>query len=614
MAPSRLQRNVVSRYSKHPKDPKEQFKRRGSDLIRKVSDKDRYGIFLDPVDTDIVHGYTDVIARPMDLSTLGRNLQLGVYRTPAELYSDLELIWSNCCTFNDSSTIFFREAVRLRALSARFYDDLLLLLERDGVSEALGISNQTQSQSTSVIRPALNRPPRYPSTQSRSRVNAAGTLSTSNAPADVSGTPVLELGEPAGSSALGSLGSSSGTAALRAQVQQAQANRDAALETMRLAKVEVELAAQKAGISIDDETPTQPTQLYQGPCSAPGDNCNGSLIMENPGKFPFMTNEHMKLQCSQIPLAWRRIGRWHPPGSTFTPMLSVERARDVYYGRKFESYVRKSAPIARRLLATVLDPDVVEAHDNELLAKAKLSHGSSCVSDANGRNGRMNGIHNDNLNTANLDAESHVQSGSPMGSRKRPRGKGNEKWNGSTEVIREDSDVGWFLTETVGIERVRKSARANEPSPEFLETTPNKQALSKMRSLLKSKGIDGSFVNELLTYEDSKGLLQSGTSTNEHSTEESDHLTNDELRRLLNANYEAILNGLRLRALRDSVNEAEREEVEDRERECAETAAKGVALAVKQLPPRYLVHPIDAAECAKALCSTVPMSTQPNND
>lgn len=606
MAPSRLHRNVVSRYSKHPKDPKEQFKRRGSDLIRKVSDKDRYGIFLDPVDTDIVRGYTDVIARPMDLSTLGRNLQLGVYRTPAELYSDLELIWSNCCTFNDSSTIFFREAVRLRALSARFYDDLLLLLERDGVAEALGISNQTQSQSTSVIRPALNRPPRYPPTQSRMRVNAAGTLSASNAPADVSGTPVLELGAPAGPSTIGGLAFSSGTAALRAQLQQAQANRDAALETVRLAKAEVELAAQKAGISINDGSPTQPTQLYQGPSSVHGDNRNGSLILDNPEEFAFMSNEHMKLRCSQIPLAWRRIGRWHPPGSTFTPMLSVERARDVHYGRKFESYVRKSAPIARRLLATVLDPDVVEAHDNELLAKAKLSHGSSCVSDANGRNGRMNGVHNDNLNTTDLDIDSRILSDSPLGSRKRPRGKGNERCNGNVEVIREDSDAGWFLAEIVGIERVRKSARANEPSPEFLETTPNKQALSKMRSLLKSKGIDGSFVNELLTDEDSKGLAQSGTITSAHSTEGNDHFTNEELRRLLNANYEAMLNGLRLRALRDSVNEAEREEVEDRERECAETAAKGVALAVKQLPPRFVVHPIDAAECAKALCGTVP--------
>lgn len=619
MAPSRLQRNVVSRYSKHPKDPKEQFKRRGSDLIRKVSDKDRYGIFLDPVDTTIVGGYTDVIARPMDLSTLGRNLQLGVYSTPAELYSDLELIWSNCCTFNESSTIFFREAVRLRALSARFYDDLLLLLERDGVAEALGISNQAHSQSTSVIRPALKRPPRYPPTQPRSNLNAAGTLSASNAPGDGSGALGAELDASGVPLSSGGLTSASGATVQRSQLQQAQMNRDAALETMQLAKAEVEHAAQKAGIPIDDESRNhegdngtmQPAQLYQGPSGILGDHRDGRPIIENPEKYPFMNNEHMKLQCSQIPLAWRRVGRWHPPGSTFTPTLSVERARDVHYGRKFEAYVRKSAPVARRLLASVLDPNVVEAHDEKLLAKASLSYENSCTADTNGKSGHANGTCNDNANITDPGVEPRVQSVGCSGSRKRPRSKANERGNGKTDAIREDSEMGRFLTEVVGIERVRKAARANEPVPGFLDTTPSKQSLSRMRSLLKSKGIDGSFVSELFIDEDSKGA-QDGAAVNGNDVEGNDRLANEELRRLLNANYEAMLNGLRLRALRDSVNEAEREEVEDRERECAETAAKGVALAVRQLLPRCVVHPVDVAECAKALCGSMLASTRTN--
>lgn len=615
MATSRLHRNVASRYSKHPKDPKEQFKRRGNDLIRKVSDKDRYGIFLDPVDTNVVEGYLDVITRPMDLTTLSRNLNLGVYRTPAELYSDLELIWSNCCTFNPCSTIFFREAVRLRALSARFYDDLLLLLERDGVADALGITSQAHSQSTSVARPALNRPPRYPPAPPRTSANAAGTLSATNASADANTVQATEHASSTAPSANAVLAPTSGVAARRAQLQQAQLDRDAAFEALQLAKTDLKNTARKAGLPCDDqadhderdENVSKPTQLFQGPAGILRDSQDGRPIVENPDKFPLMRSHHMTLRCSEIPLAWRRVGRWHPPGSTSTPVLSAERAHDVFYGKKFESYVQKSAPIARRLLATVLDPDVVEAHDDELLARANQSCGSSTVADPTGKNGRVNGIRSDN-NSLDRDAELQVQPDIASGSRKRPR-RTNERGNGKVEVFREESDAGRFLTEVVGSERVRKAVRMNEPAPAISETTPNKQALSRMRSLLKSKGIDSSFVNELLVDEESQNAPQYDADANGLGANGTDLLTNAQLVQLLNGNYEAMVNGLRLRNLRDSVTEAEREEVEDRERECAETAAKGVALAVKQLPPRFVVHPLDAAECAKAICNTMPVVT-----
>ncbi|CAN8076070.1 unnamed protein product, partial [Agarophyton chilense] len=136
MAPSRPPRAPA----RVLRDPKELLKRRGADLLRKISDRDRYGIFLQPVDVDAIDGYAQLIARPMDLATCQNNLAMGVYRTPMELRADLDLIWSNCCTFNADNSIYFKEAVRLRALAARYYDDLIRALVKDGVAAALGLS------------------------------------------------------------------------------------------------------------------------------------------------------------------------------------------------------------------------------------------------------------------------------------------------------------------------------------------------------------------------------------------------------------------------------------------------------------------------------------------
>lgn len=58
--------------------------------------------FREPVDwvglnlTD----YTTIIKRPMDLGTVKRQWQQGLYSTPEECAVDVRLIWDNCRTYN----------------------------------------------------------------------------------------------------------------------------------------------------------------------------------------------------------------------------------------------------------------------------------------------------------------------------------------------------------------------------------------------------------------------------------------------------------------------------------------------------------------------------------
>ena len=68
-----------------------------------------YGpVFDKPVDY-IGQGLTDylkVVKRPMDLSQLRRNMELGEYEFLYEFLHDADLIWSNCRTYTKDSPVF----------------------------------------------------------------------------------------------------------------------------------------------------------------------------------------------------------------------------------------------------------------------------------------------------------------------------------------------------------------------------------------------------------------------------------------------------------------------------------------------------------------------------
>lgn len=138
MAPPLRARSARSGRARPARDPRSTLSRRALDLVQKIESKDRYGIFLLPVDADAIPDYRKVVARPMDLSTVRANVSAGVYLSPDDLRADLDLIWANCIRFNSDESIYYKEAVRLRALAGKYFEEFLRNLARDGVTPAAG--------------------------------------------------------------------------------------------------------------------------------------------------------------------------------------------------------------------------------------------------------------------------------------------------------------------------------------------------------------------------------------------------------------------------------------------------------------------------------------------
>jgi len=66
--------------------------------------------FLRPVTIEEAPSYFDVIKKPMDLGTMQKKLNDGLYATKEEFEADFKLIISNCKKFNDSDTIYVKLA------------------------------------------------------------------------------------------------------------------------------------------------------------------------------------------------------------------------------------------------------------------------------------------------------------------------------------------------------------------------------------------------------------------------------------------------------------------------------------------------------------------------
>ena len=54
--------------------------------------------------------YPQVIKRPMDLTTIKKNLEKGQYANPGEVAADIRLVWSNCMTYNSDGSEYWNLA------------------------------------------------------------------------------------------------------------------------------------------------------------------------------------------------------------------------------------------------------------------------------------------------------------------------------------------------------------------------------------------------------------------------------------------------------------------------------------------------------------------------
>lgn len=80
-------------------------------------------VFLHPVTEDIAPGYRSVVFRPMNLSTIKKNIETGEVRTTAEFQRDMMLMFTNAIMYNNSDHNVYHMAVEM-------YNDVMVHIEQ----------------------------------------------------------------------------------------------------------------------------------------------------------------------------------------------------------------------------------------------------------------------------------------------------------------------------------------------------------------------------------------------------------------------------------------------------------------------------------------------------
>ena len=104
----------------HPElllDENDAFKDVALEFLQKMGKLDRYSVFANPVSDDQAPDYSDVIKKPMDMSTMRTKVEQGDYgsgnKAAGALYKDWLLMFNNCFKYNEEEGEVVDEAARL---------------------------------------------------------------------------------------------------------------------------------------------------------------------------------------------------------------------------------------------------------------------------------------------------------------------------------------------------------------------------------------------------------------------------------------------------------------------------------------------------------------------
>uniref|UniRef100_A0A6I8NGB5 Bromodomain-containing protein 8 n=1 Tax=Ornithorhynchus anatinus TaxID=9258 RepID=A0A6I8NGB5_ORNAN len=148
-------------------------------LVWRAAANHRYAnVFLQPVTDDIAPGYHSIVQRPMDLSTIKKNIENGLIRTTAEFQRDIMLMFQNAVMYNSSDHDVYHMAVEmqrdvLEQIQQFLATQLIMQTSESGISakSLRGRDSHPQQdalrEASSVLRPRGNPsnpppPPRSP--------------------------------------------------------------------------------------------------------------------------------------------------------------------------------------------------------------------------------------------------------------------------------------------------------------------------------------------------------------------------------------------------------------------------------------------------------------------
>jgi histone acetyltransferase len=113
----------------HPRRPVTDLQARLHAVLKALRNLKEAWPFLEPVNTEEVPDYLEIIRQPMDLRTMGQRLDAGYYTSADMFRRDFQLILYNCRKFNDLDTVYCECAA---VLEKRFGDLMKKMLEEGG--------------------------------------------------------------------------------------------------------------------------------------------------------------------------------------------------------------------------------------------------------------------------------------------------------------------------------------------------------------------------------------------------------------------------------------------------------------------------------------------------
>jgi len=72
-------------------------------------------MFLKPITEDLAPGYHTLIKRPIDLSTIKRQIETGVIRTTVEFQRDIMLMFLNALMYNSKTHLIYERTIAMRS-------------------------------------------------------------------------------------------------------------------------------------------------------------------------------------------------------------------------------------------------------------------------------------------------------------------------------------------------------------------------------------------------------------------------------------------------------------------------------------------------------------------
>ncbi|KAI7905371.1 uncharacterized protein BX663DRAFT_499491 [Cokeromyces recurvatus] len=86
-------------------------------ILEQLIETDKREFFRYPVTPDIAPDYNEIIESPMSFSIMQEKMVSHQYMTIEEFEADLQLIWKNCMTYNQTDTIYYKAAQKLDKLT-----------------------------------------------------------------------------------------------------------------------------------------------------------------------------------------------------------------------------------------------------------------------------------------------------------------------------------------------------------------------------------------------------------------------------------------------------------------------------------------------------------------